>query len=63
VAIKLRRYCLHKFDRDTGRRVDITAPEPRRVYWTKSGAYIEAARLNASMAATHLPWRYTVQPR
>lgn len=61
--MKLKRWKLSKFDTRTSREVDITAPEPLRHYWTKSGAYIERQRLNTSMVATGLPWRYKVQPR
>lgn len=63
MAIKLKRWKLRKFDLRTGREVEITAPEPTRHFWTESGAFMERRRLNSSMAATGLPWRYEVQPR
>ena len=63
MAIKLKRWRLRKLDLRTGREVDITAPEPRRHYWTKSGALVERLRINSSMRATGLPWRYEVEKR
>ncbi len=63
MAIKLKRWKLRKYDIRNNCEVNISPPEPVRHYWTVIGAYKERARLNASMAATGLPWRYKVYPR
>jgi hypothetical protein len=63
MEIRVKRWALNKFDVRNGKMVEIKPPEPSRRYWTLKGASSERQRLNASMRATHLPWRYSVTPR
>ena len=57
-TMKFRRWKLEKYDYFTQKPVEITPPEPRRLYWTWTGAIAEEIRLNSGLARGRARWRY-----
>lgn len=55
-----RRWQLEKYNRRNGKPIEITPPEPRRLYWTLGGALTDEIRLNGGLMSAHSPNRYRI---